>query len=73
MLTNFTVTKPRATNYTPASLIYEWAKTNGRSAGTGPYGGTFLILGGIAFKYDHWKITDNGDGTETVTVYLIAV
>lgn len=73
MLTNFTVTKPRKANYTPASLIYEWAKTNGRRAGSDHYGGTLLILGGIAFKYDHWKLTDNGDGTEAVTVYLVAV
>lgn len=72
MLTSFTVIKPRSANYTPASLIYDWAKANRITSTRSRFGELLLSLPHLA-KYDHWKITDNGDGTETVTVYLVAV
>ena len=70
--TTIELTKPIGSNYTPAGLIIEWAKANKRRTSNSPYGGIRLHLGGIAFRYDHWSIADNGDGTETVTVFLIS-
>ncbi len=34
------------------------------------HGGLGLEVNGSFFHYDHWRIDKNGDGTETVTVYL---
>lgn len=71
MMTTLELTKPRPANYTAASLIIEWAREHAACTPRNAYGELFILLD-KPYKYDHWSIADNGDGTETVTVYLIS-
>lgn len=66
---SFNLRKPRAANYTPASLMHEYAKA-GRVPYVHDWTGTGVIINGRVYYYDHWSIEDNNDGTETVTVYM---
>ena len=66
----FTITKPTAANYTPASLVIEWAKQHSIAYHRNKYGELIILLD-TPYIYDHWNIADNGDGTESVTIFLI--
>lgn len=61
-------------NYTPADVMRRWAMATYhaffRDVNFEPY---IRISGtGKAYYYDHWSIEKHDDGTETVTVYLVA-
>lgn len=75
----FTLTVPETLNYTPADLMRRFAGNdfgNGRAnryiATHDYYFNTVLYdqKTAKAYQYDHWKIQKNGDGTETVTVFM---
>ena len=68
MLTIF-ITKPSKANYTPSSLMIEWARLNGVNISRSKYGELLIDIAGN-FKYDHWEITQNGDGSERVALHL---
>lgn len=65
------LTRPRNANYTPRSLMYDYAKAHEPSVqfhfGVPPQ----LIIGGVRYGYDHWDITHVDDHTDRVTLYLI--
>ena len=69
----FTLTVPQSWLYSPADLIKKYAKEN---AGVRFFYDldwrAILIINGTKYKYERWKIKKNNDGTETVTVYLVA-
>lgn len=61
-------------NYTPADVMRIWAMATFnaffRDKNFEPY---IRICGtGKAYYYDHWSIDKHDDGSETVTVYLVA-
>lgn len=68
----FTIIVPQSWLYSPADLIKKYAKEN---AGVRFFYDlawrAILIINGTMYKYEHWKIKKNNDGTETVTVYLV--
>ena len=69
-LISFNLRKPVTANYTPAGLMNEYAKAARIPSVASWHGGLGLEVNGSFFHYDHWRIDKNGDGTETVTVYL---
>ena len=68
----FSMKKSRTANYTPADLLREIAADCRLPLVRNGYG-TALMLAGICFVYDHWRIDNNNDSTETVTVFLAEV
>ena len=67
----FTIIVPQSWNYCPADLMKQYVKANARASYCRYDGRVFLGINGIEYKYEHWEIKENGDGTETVTVYLV--
>lgn len=65
--------KPRASNYTPESLIIEWAKENRRPYSRNRYGKLFVSIGGIPFVYESWKILPLNSATERVSLSLVQI
>ena len=63
------VVKAKGSNFTPSGLMLEYAKAHNIQTHRDKYGSLTLDLG-FAAKYDHWEITDNLDGTETVSVFM---
>lgn len=62
--------KARSANYTPASLIYEWAKANGWHISHYTFGRSVLVYQGERFVYDHWSINHITADMDEVTIYL---
>ena len=65
----FTETIKSGDNFTPAGLIYKHGKKH-RLDVLSCYGSNYLVIDGGLYGYDHYTITDNGNGTAVVTVYL---
>ena len=65
---NFETTIRKGKNFTAASLIDKYAMEKGIEKVC--YLGTMLLIDGHFYGYDHYQIIDNGNGTETVIVYL---
>lgn len=65
----FSVIKPVTSNYTPAGIIYEYAKHRNYETYY-YYDITVIIINGIKYCYDHWKIKNLGNGTEQTNIYL---
>lgn len=57
-------------NFTPSTKIFQYAKENNLKAFRNMSGITVLTFSGNDYSYDHYTITDNGDGTETVEIFL---
>ena len=66
---DFCITIKHGENFTPASLIYKWAKES-RYETFYSYGAILVSVFGNIYGYDHYIICDNGDGTDTVTVSM---
>lgn len=66
---SFKTVQPQNRNFTAATLMYEYAKENNIKQWY-EYGNSILCICGQKYKYHHWEISDNGDETETVTVFL---
>lgn len=69
----FEFRKDKRSNYTPASLMHQFAKESGIAEYSNHMGRAVLTICGKRYGFDHWEITDNGDGTETVKVYIFGV
>lgn len=69
----FDFTMKRGSNYTPASLMHRFANESGIAQYSNHLGRAVLTICGKRYGFDHWNIADNGDGTETVTVYIFGV
>lgn len=65
-----TVVKLQTANYTPADLMYSWAKENGAQFYRTKYGSARIRYKGKNWQYDHWEINKNEDETESITLYL---
>ena len=64
----FTTYRPRGANFTPAALIYEWAKATG-AENWQTLDGIRVRAGGGVWRYQHYEIDDDGD-RDRITVYL---
>lgn len=62
--------RAQQSNYTPASLMHEWALANGKGFYYTDLGSARIVADGKVWKYDHWNIQKSDDGTERVTVFL---
>ena len=65
----FTTIENTSRNYTPAALIYEYAKKHFYKTFY-YYDSLRISIAGIVYKYDHWNITKHENSTETVKIYL---
>ena len=66
-----TLVRPHEANYTPASLLLDYAKHRvGCGYKYGEYGNLLLRLEGKVYEYDHWKITPLRDNEDKITLYL---
>lgn len=64
------VTVSRGENFTPASLMYRYAKhTPGVTHYNSHFGATRLIIKGKHYEYHHLSITAE-NGTDVVTLHL---
>lgn len=70
---NIRVTRPRISNYTPADLIAQWARENGRPYANTRYGKPFLSIGGLPFAYDHWNIEPINSTADRITITLTQI
>lgn len=66
---NFCTTHKRGENFTPASLIYRYAKENNLKTFYS-YGSIYIVIRGMVYGYYCYAIEGNDDSTETVTVFL---
>jgi hypothetical protein len=57
-------------NFTPSTKIFQYAKKNGFNCYRTQYGTQVLETPEGTYTYDHYTLTDNGDGTETVEIFL---
>ena len=58
-------------NYTPRDVVSKWAYEKYTPVFYDDYSKPYLLMYGGKYMYDHWEITDNCDGTETVIATLI--
>ncbi len=58
-------------NYAPRDVLRRWAGENYTPVFYDDYSKPYLYLYRGKYVYDHWEITDNGDGTETVAATLL--
>lgn len=69
-MTQISVTVSRGENFTPASLMYRYAKhTPGVTHYNSHFGATRLIINGRHYEYHHLSITAE-NGADVVTLYL---
>lgn len=64
----FTAHRPHKANWTPGSLIYEWAKAN-RFESWNTIDGIKVRVRGAVMEYDHLHIDTEGE-TDRITVYM---
>lgn len=69
-LISFCVDRPISSNYTPRSLMLQYAKEHPEMVSVSPGLTTALTIFGVRCVYDHWSITRSAPDIETVTVYL---
>lgn len=70
-MTSVAMTRHKADNYTPASLLLSYAKTHpGFGYRYDPRSGVYLRHEDKLYRYHHWKIEPLNRTEETVTVYL---
>lgn len=66
---DFTIFNQDGKNFTPDSLIYNYAKANRLKYYTSCLGTKFLEVAGYGYTYDHYTTT-RATGGEFVTVYM---
>ena len=67
------VERPSSANYTPRSLMLQYAKEHPEEV-TADYGCVqYLIIGDRRYAYDHWCIENTAPGTDTITLHLVQV
>lgn len=59
-------------NYTPSDVMRRWAMATYHTFHRGIYGEAYIHIARRNYYYDFWSIEKHDDGTETVTVYLVA-
>ncbi len=64
------VVRLQSVNYTPADLMMSWSCENGGRFYRTELGSARIRCHGQEWKYDHWQIQKNDDGTEEITLYL---
>lgn len=68
---NFSTLVKRSDNYTPASLMHNYARQHlSMSFGYNKYGNAYLEIAGIRYFYNRWKIIAVSPNSQMVTVYL---
>ena len=68
---SFTLLVSKKHNYTPASLMRDYTRRNAQAHYSRDYyGSALLLIDGVTYTYDHWKISPYNDALEQVTVYL---
>jgi hypothetical protein len=68
---NFTLTVPTYWNYTPSDLMRNYCANNRHASfERDRYFTAYVYTNGKSYYYDHLNRKDNGDQTETVTVFL---
>lgn len=67
---NFSFIQEENKNFTPARKIEQYAKDNGLKCAITHFFTQYIVVNGLSYTYDHYKITPNGDGSETVTIFL---
>lgn len=67
---SFKFTEDERANFTPSTKIIQYAKKNGLTCYRSMFGTLFLEVDGRSYNYHHYQITSNGDGTETVEIFL---
>lgn len=61
------------TNWCVADLLNKWVKENGGNFARDHFFSAHIIKGGVKYyPVDGVKVEKHDDGTETVTVYLVA-
>ena len=66
---SFTTTRPHGANWTPAQLIYSYAKENGLKHITTALFTQYIEISGHGYKYSHYVIDTDGT-TDKITVFL---
>ena len=67
----FTLTVPTYWNYTPSDLMRNYCANNRyASFERDRYFNPYIYTNGKCYYYDHYHRKNNGDQTETVTVFL---
>lgn len=61
------------TNFTPSTKIIQYAKANALKCFRTHFGSLILEYEGRDYSFDHYTITDNGNGTETVEIFLALI
>lgn len=68
------VNRPRRANYTPADLMFSYAKDhawNGvKAERIAEYGELALRIEGKLYRYHHWAINELPTGMDNITLYL---
>ena len=69
---NFSTLVKKSDNYTPASLMHNYAKLHpSMHFGYLSCGKPYLDIAGTRYYYDHWKTIAVSPRSEMVTVYLV--
>lgn len=66
---SFTTTRPHRADWTPADLIYKYAKENGLKYITTALFSQYLEVNGHGYQYHHYFIDTDGT-TDKITVFL---
>ena len=67
---SFKFTQDERKNFTPAQKIFQYAKENGLNCYNTQFGTQILEMNGNDYTYHHYTITNNGNGTETIEIFL---
>ena len=67
---NIILSVPSTWNYTPTDLMIKYSKEHHSAEFKRIWLNSCLIINGIAYIYDFWKITKLPNAKEVVTLYL---
>ena len=71
---SFIVMRPRRANYTPADLMFAYAKDSHseyvKAVRGAACGELHMIISGVEYKYHHWQIDELLGGIDRITVFL---
>lgn len=69
-MNSFSLTVPRAWNYSPTDLMLEYSRKHKSVEFTRIKGKACLIIESKPYVYDHWQILIISERAEIATVYL---
>lgn len=68
---NFSTLVKKSQNYSPSSLMHNYARQHSNmSFGYTKHGNAYIEITGIRYFYHHWKIIAVSPSSEMVTVFL---